>query len=262
MSYCRKTFFDRLEANLQAQTLASVDVLAWSLHKGEDGVYQTESDQLYVPDYDNLRRECFELVHSDAFSGHFGIARTIVKARRHFFWPTLSKDIKDWVTSCDSCQRVKALRQKAYGKLQPLQIPGRRWESISMDLITDLPVTPQGHDSIWVVVDRLSKMVHLVPTTKTCIAEQLAKCYEREIVRLHGLPDNIVSDRDVRFVSRFWQTIHESLGTELFMFTEKFTLRPMGRLRMPMACLKTRYVTLLVLSKKIAKTTYPKLSLL
>ena len=167
MSYCRKMFFDRLKAGLQAQTLASADVLFCSLHKGDDGVYQTASDQLYVPDYDNLRRECFELVHSDAFSGHFGIARTIVKARRHFFWPTLSKDIKDWVTSCDSCQRVKALRQKPYGKLQPLQIPGRRWESISMKWTTDLPVTPQGHDSIWVVVDRLSNMVHLVPTTKS-----------------------------------------------------------------------------------------------
>ena len=89
-----------------------------------------------------------------------------------------------------------------------------------MDSITDLPVTPQGHDSIWVVVDRLFKMVHLVPTTKTCTAEQLAKCHEREIVRLHGLPDNIVSDRDVRFVSRFWQTLHESFGPELFMSTK------------------------------------------
>ena len=148
VSYCRKTFFDRLKASFKAQTLASADVLAWSLRKGEDGVYQTESDQLYVPDYDNLRRECFELVHSDALSGHFGIARTIVKARRHFFWPSLSKGIKDWVTSCDSCQRVKALRQKPYGKLQPLQIPGRRWESISMDLITNLPVTPQGHEHL------------------------------------------------------------------------------------------------------------------
>ena len=111
VSYCHTTF-DRLtvrqtEASLQAQTLASADVLAWSLCKGDNGVYQTESDQLYVPDYDNLRRECFELVHSDAFSGHFGIARTIVKARRHSFWHSLSKDIKVWVTSCDSCQRVK-----------------------------------------------------------------------------------------------------------------------------------------------------------
>ena len=137
-----------LKASFKAQTLASADVLAWSLRKGEDGVYQTESDQLYVPDYDNLRRECFELVHSDALSGHFGIARTIVKARRHFFWPSLSKGIKDWVTSCDSCQRVKALRQKPYGKLQPLQIPGRRWESIPMDLIANLPVTPQGHEHL------------------------------------------------------------------------------------------------------------------
>ena len=84
VSYCRKTFFDRRKPGLQEQTLASADVLAWSLNKGEDGVYQTESDQLYVPDYDNLRRECFELVHSDAFSGHFGTALGLQITRERY----------------------------------------------------------------------------------------------------------------------------------------------------------------------------------
>ena len=106
------------------------------------------------------------------------------------------------------------------GKLQPLPIPGRRWSSVSVDFITDLPVPAQGHDAIWVVVDRLSKMVHLVAIKKSITAEQVAKVYEREVIRLHGVPDDIVSDRDVRFMSHFWAALHDAFGTKRNMSTK------------------------------------------
>jgi hypothetical protein len=98
------------------------------------------------------------------------------------------------VAQCDSCQRVKAARLRTAGELHPLPIPGRRWESISMDLITDLPKTSLGNDSIWVCVDRLSKMVHLKTITKTVTAAELARKFRDEVFRLHGLPNNIVPD--------------------------------------------------------------------
>jgi hypothetical protein len=92
--------------------------------------------------------------------------------------------------------------------LHPLEIPGQRWESISIDLITDLPTTSLGYDSIWVCVDRLSKIVHLKAINKTITAPELARVFRDEIFRLHGLPNNIVSDRDPRFTAAFWSQLH------------------------------------------------------
>ena len=145
--------------------------------------------------------------------------RTKKKAEQLYYWPRLSKDIVKWVGSCDPCLRNKAVRQKPLGKLNPLQVPERRWESVSMDFVTDLLVTPRGNDSIWVVVDRLSKLTHLEPCKKTITAEGTAKMFERAVFRHHGIPTSIVSDRDVRFVSDFWRSINQRFGTQLYMST-------------------------------------------
>ena len=91
------------------------------------------------------------------------------------------KDIQHFIDACDSCQRDKAVRSKPVGKLRPLQTPGRRWESVCMDFITDLSVTSKGHDALWVVVDRLSKMVHIVPCKKMVTAPQVAEMYKDRI---------------------------------------------------------------------------------
>jgi hypothetical protein len=116
---------------------------------------------LVVPKYDNLWKEMFESVHVHPFPGHWGLSRTLQKAKQLYQWPGVAADMKRWSRKCDSCQRVKAERSKPKGTLKPLDIPERRWESVSMDLITDLPVSSKGNDSIFVVVDRLSKMVHI-----------------------------------------------------------------------------------------------------
>ena len=98
------------------------------------------------------------------------------------------------------------------GKLQPLSIPGRRWESVSMDLIVKLPTTADGHDSILVFVDRLSKMVHLMPTTESLNARSFAALFVNNVVRLHGLPATLISGRGLQYNSSFWAHTCELLG--------------------------------------------------
>jgi hypothetical protein len=160
--------------------------------RDSQGLMWTESHQLVIPDYQALRKECIESVHAHPYSGHYGGNRTLQKAKQIYYWPGMQQDIELYVKCCDSCQRVKAPRQRTLGELQPLQIPGRRWESISMDLITDLPVTPRGKDAIVVFVDRLSKMCHLAACTKTVTAEGLAHIFRDKVWALHGVPQDIV----------------------------------------------------------------------
>jgi hypothetical protein len=125
------------------------------------------------------------------------------------------------VRQCDSCQRAKAFRQRSYGELHPLQMAERRWQSISMDLITDLPVTESGKVAIIVFVARLSNMVHVDAITKTCGSKEIAHTYENWILRLHGVPQSIISDRDPRFASEHWQELHQRWGTQLCMSTAR-----------------------------------------
>ena len=114
---------------------------------------------------------------------------------------------------------MKGERKKPGGELQPLEIPNWKWEDISMDFVSGLPRTRGRNDSIWVIVDRLTKSAHFLPVRKTRDLESLARLYLKEIGRLHGAPRSIVSDRDSRFVSRFWTSLQEALGTKLSMST-------------------------------------------
>jgi hypothetical protein len=111
--------------------------------------------------------------------------------------------------------RVKAERQRPVGRLQPLKILEWKWEEISMDFIVGLPKTQSGYDSIWVIVDRLSKVVHFIPVKTTYKGSKLPELYIARIVCLHGLPKKIVSDRGTWFTMKFWEKLHESMDTKL-----------------------------------------------
>ena len=119
------------------------------------------------------------------------------------------------MAKCLTCQQVKAEHQKPAGPLQKIEIPMWKWDEITMDFIEGLPKTPKGYNSIWVIVDRLTKVAHFIPVKSTFSAERLAEIYYQEVVRLHGVPASIISDRDSTFTSRFWKSLHELMGTQL-----------------------------------------------
>lgn len=168
--------------------------------------------QLYVPE-GACRTKILQLCHDSPMAGHYGVAKTIELLKRQFWWPKLYPSIRAFIASCPTCSRAKSNRHKPYGLLMPLPVPDRPWGSVSLDFITDLPMD-SNYDAILVIVDRLTKMAHFIPTTKTCTAQQASQLFLDHIVRLHGLPDDIVSDRGSVFMSGFWQGLFTLLGVK------------------------------------------------
>nr|GFD48565.1 transposon Ty3-I Gag-Pol polyprotein [Tanacetum cinerariifolium] len=122
-----------------------------------------------------------------------------------FWWSGMKRDVATFVARCLICQQVKIEHQRASGLLQQLDIPIWKWDEISMDFVTGLPQTQRRHDAIWIVVDRLTKSAHFLPIRKDYSVSRLTEIFQQEIVRLHGTPSAIVSDRDPHFASRFWK---------------------------------------------------------
>lgn len=169
---------------------------------------------LYIPPSD-VRQHLLHEHHDTIYAGHLGMDKTYECLTRNYYWPTMRDDVRDYVRSCPKCQANKPTNRQPIGLLQPLNIPHQKWEQVTMDLITALPRTTRGHDAIGVVVDKLTKMVHFFPTTTSVTAPQLATLFFDCVVRLHGLPRSIVSDRDPRFTSKFWEALMTKCGTTL-----------------------------------------------
>ena len=176
-------------------------------------------DCLYVPADLDLQTRILRECHDSDLGGHLGKEKTIEQVKRRFYWPGMDAVISSYVTSCDACQRNKPSQQTPMGLLMPLPIPTRPWQQVSMDLITALPRSRSGNDAIVVFVDKLTKMVHYVATTTSVTAPKLATLFMREVVRLHGVPESILSDRDPRFTAHFWRSFWSQMGTTLTMST-------------------------------------------
>ena len=131
------------------------------------------------------------------------------------WWPGITRDIKNHVDECSDCQQYKALNYNNSGLLQPLPVPEELWQTITVDFVTALPMTEAGYDTLLVVVDKLSKMCHLLPTDATLTAQRFAHLFMDGVVKHHGFPEVIVSDRDKLFTSHFWETIAGLCGTQL-----------------------------------------------
>jgi len=127
----------------------------------------------------------------------------------------MKSDIAAYVARCDICQRVKAELKRPAGLLQPQDIPVWKWEDISMDFIVGLPRSQKGHDSIWVIVDRLTKVAHFILMKIAYTTDKLADLYIDNILHLHGAPKTIVSDRGPQFIANFWKSFHKDVGTTL-----------------------------------------------
>ena len=174
--------------------------------------------QWYVPGNKELNNKILKAEHDSRVAGHFGQFKTLERIKANFYWPKMDQEVEEYVRSCDSCQQNKATRHKKYGLLDPLDIPNRPWDDISMDFIVGLPES-SGHMKIWVVVDRFSKMAHFIPLSTDTPIKEIANIFLREIWRLHGLPNSVVSDRDSRFQSKFWLCVMELLDVDVRMST-------------------------------------------
>nr|GEZ06023.1 putative reverse transcriptase domain, ribonuclease H-like domain, aspartic peptidase domain protein [Tanacetum cinerariifolium] len=131
----------------------------------------------------------------------------------------IKANIATYVSKCLTCSKVKAEHQKPSGLLVQPKIPEWKWEKITMDFITKLPKTTNGYDTIWVIVDRLTKSAHFLPMRENDPMEKLMKLYIKEVVTRHGGHVSIIFDCDGRFTSLFWQALHKALGTRLDMST-------------------------------------------
>lgn len=176
------------------------------LHDG----FLFKGNQLCIPD-SSLRLKIIKELHGE---GHVGRDRTLQLVQASYFWPTMRKEVEQYVKRCRICQVSKGTATNA-GLYMPLPVPLQPWVDISMDFVLGLPRTQRGNDSIFVVVDRFSKMVHFIACKKTTDAVNVAQLFFRDVYRLHGLPSSIVSDRDTRFLSHFWRSLWKMVNTQL-----------------------------------------------
>ena len=166
------------------------------------------NDAIYVPE--SLRLEILRMHHDDPLAGHFGESRTLELLSRNYWFPSMASYVKNYVSTCDICSRAKPSRHQRHGKLMPLPAPSGPWKGITCDFITDLP-TSNGHNALLVFVDRFTKMTHLVPCNKTTDAPQFARLFVDHVIRLHGIPESLVSDRGSLFTSHFWKSLSQML---------------------------------------------------
>lgn len=173
-------------------------------------------DRLVIPPNSSSIPLLLEEFHCTPSGGHSGFLRTYRKLADNIYWVGMQKTVRDFVRACDVCQRQKYASTTPGGLLQPLPIPNGVWEDLSLDFITGLPKS-KGYEAILVVVDRLSKYSHFILLKHPYTAISIAEIFAREIVRLHGIPKSLISDRDPIFVSNFWLELFKLQGTKLQM---------------------------------------------
>ena len=167
-----------------------------------------------VPTNSTLIQTILEEFHSSILGGHSGIARTKARVAAQFFWSSLASDVRKFVSNWSVCQKAKSATSAPAGLLQPLPIPTLIWDDILMDFITGLPPA-NGFTIMFVAVDRLSKYGHFSPLKSDYTSQKVAEAFVQNIVKLHGFPCSIVSDRDRAFTSAFWQHLFKLSGTKL-----------------------------------------------
>ncbi|GKA13245.1 putative reverse transcriptase domain-containing protein [Tanacetum coccineum] len=176
-------------------------------------------DRIWIPSVGGVRKLIMDEALTSRYSVDPGADKMYYDLRDLYWWPGMKRDIAEYVSRCLTCSKIKAEHQKPSGFLQQPEIPEWKWEKITMDFVTKLPKSSSGHDTIWVVVDRLTKSAHFLPIREDYKTEKLAKIYTNEIVARHGVLVSIVLDRDGRFTSHLWQAFQEALGTRLDMST-------------------------------------------
>ncbi|GJX13090.1 putative reverse transcriptase domain-containing protein [Tanacetum coccineum] len=177
----------------------------------------------WLPCYGDLRSVIMHESHKSKYSIHPGSEKMYQDVKKLYWWPNMKADIATYVSKCLTCARVKAEHQRPSGLLVQPAIPEWKWDNITMDFITNfitkLPKSSQGFDTIWVIVDRLTKSAHFLPIRENDPLDKLARLYLNRIVARHGIPVSIICDRDGRFTSNFWKSFQKALGTDISMST-------------------------------------------
>ena len=198
--------------NNLAKAVNEMKGVALGLCEWKDG-HSWYEGKIWIPNDEELRTSVIQKNHDDPLSGHGGTAKTTELVSRQCYWPGLRETIKPYVRNCDICQWSKVVRHAPYGMLQQKEVPDQPWKSIAMDFITDLPIS-DGYDTILVVIDRLTKMSHFIPCNKNLDARQFATLFLKEIIRLHGIPRDVITARGSLFRSDLWKETTEKLGIE------------------------------------------------
>nr|GEV56479.1 reverse transcriptase domain-containing protein [Tanacetum cinerariifolium] len=177
--------------------------------------------QRFIKDFSKITKSLTELTQKNKNDvSHQGLGAVLMQREKDlkklYWWPNMKAIIEEYVGKCLTCSRVKAECQKPSGLLVQPKIPMWKWERITMDCVSKLPKTSNGHDTIWVIVDRLTKSAHFIPTRATDSMETLTRLYIKEIISRHGVPISIISDHDSHFTSKFWQSLQNALGVIRF----------------------------------------------
>jgi hypothetical protein len=188
------------------------DRIQWTEYMIQDGLL-FRGNQLCISKC-SMRENLLKEKHSGGLAGHFGHDKKFSKLNDSYYWPGMRTDVKKFVDRYRICQHTKGKRKNT-GLYQPFSIPDTPWYVVSMDFILGLPRKHRGYDLIFVVLDRFSKMEHFIPCQKTGDATHIANLFFKEVVRLHGFPRSIISDRDTKFMGHFWRTLWKKLGTNL-----------------------------------------------
>nr|KYP73577.1 Retrovirus-related Pol polyprotein from transposon 297 family [Cajanus cajan] len=221
MQHC--DFLPTLKAQIAVDS--EYNRILFGIRAGKSFLYYREQDgllfwkdRLVIPKQSPLTLKLIQEFHDSPIGGHAGYLRTYQRLLVQFYWHGMKQQVYDYVRQCQVCQQAKVSHFLPGGLLQPLPIPERIWDDIAMDFITGLPLV-NGYTVIMVVVDRLSKYAHLIPLKTHFTSNIVAEQFIQHVVKLHGIPKSIVSDRDKTFTSNFWQHLFKYQGTTLAMST-------------------------------------------
>nr|GEZ20603.1 putative reverse transcriptase domain-containing protein [Tanacetum cinerariifolium] len=204
------------EGNVQMEDLGRMQNQIFEIRS--NGI-RYHDKRIWLPLYGGLRDLIMHESHKSKYSIHPRSTKIYQDLRKLYWWSNMKADIATYVGKCLTCAKVKAEHLKPSGLMQQLEIPKWKWENVTMDFVTGLPRTPSGYDSIWVIMDRLTKSAHFLPKKKTDSIKKLVELYLKEIVCKHDVPMLVISNRDSLFTSRFWVSLQKALGTQLDLST-------------------------------------------
>ncbi|GKF16601.1 putative reverse transcriptase domain-containing protein [Tanacetum coccineum] len=219
MSHCE---FEALKPeNLENEDVCGMirkDIPKEKLKPRADGVLCLNG-RSWLPCYGDLRSVIMHESHKSKYYIHPGSDKMCQDMKKLYWWPNMKADIATYVSKCLTCAKVKAEHQRSSGLLVQPAIPEWKWDNIMMDFIIKLPKSSHCFDTIWVIVDRLTKSAHFLSIRENDPLDKLARLYLNRIVARHGLPVSIICDHDGRFTLNFWRSFQKALGTDLSMST-------------------------------------------